>query len=244
MHITHFSLQALASIAVFARHAAASTNFSNSSTERLSPIVVDLVPAPGTTPDFKYDFHVIFKDGKCSDSQQAAVLATMKNIAALSDRVQLWQGDGFHDWTGEVTQWFGRSAPTQAAWIKNNFLRVSTAIKHYKSAWIPTYVFVGCDAFDKTSITCMSTDILNIFNDYGYFRRWDTIYWNFCPDFWSLPAAPAKIQSTLDDPKKNIHYMENYLGTREQWLFPGIISIRSIGIKKSNVGVHQTYHNF
>lgn len=37
--------------------------------------------------------------------------------------------------------------------------------------------------------------------------------------------------------------MENYLGTAEQYLFPGIISIRSLGIKQSKVGIDRTYYN-
>ena len=59
-----------------------------------------------------------------------------------------------------------------------------------------------------------------------------------------MPTAPDKIRNTLADPRKNIHYMENYLDTREQYLFPAVILIRSIGINPSNAGVHQTYHNF
>ena len=41
------------------------------------------------------------------------------------------------------------------------------------------------------------------------------------------------IQNTIDDPNKNIKFMENYYGTQEQWLFPGLLSIRSVGIQQS-----------
>ena len=74
----------------------------------------------------------------------------------------------------------------------------------------------------------------------GYEPSWrfqDTIIWNFCPVFFRLPSIEDQIKSTLKDPSKNIHFMENYLDTREQWLFPGFLSIRSIGIKKCNVGI-------
>ncbi|KAF6229876.1 hypothetical protein HO133_004213 [Letharia lupina] len=246
MHITHISLKALASVAVFARHAAASANLSNSSTERLSPIVVDSIPAPDTQPEFKFDFNVIFEGGKCSASQQAAILLTMKNIAGFSKRARLWKEDEFHDWSGEVTHWFGESAHTQAAWIRNNFLRVSTAINLRKIEYTNTWLWVGCDyGWTIPNLACNPYNhAFNFLNKVAWFNRYDRIFWNICPGFWSLPTAPDKIQSTIDDPRKNIHYMENYLNTREQWLFSGIISIRSIGIKESNVGVHQTYHNF
>lgn len=35
--------------------------------------------------------------------------------------------------------------------------------------------------------------------------------------------------------------MENYMEMAERWLFPALLSIRSIGYPKSNVGVHQLY---
>ena len=48
------------------------------------------------------------------------------------------------------------------------------------------------------------------------------------------------IQDTTDDPNKNIHFMENYYGTQEQWLFPGLMSIRSISIKASKYQRHSS----
>ena len=63
-------------------------------------------------------------------------------------------------------------------------------------------------------------------------RIQDTISWNFCPGFWTAPDLVSKVKDTTNDPDKNIHYMKNYYGTREQWVWPGILSIRSIGIKK------------
>lgn len=38
--------------------------------------------------------------------------------------------------------------------------------------------------------------------------------------------------------------MENYIEMAEWWLFPALLSIRSIGYPKSNVGVHQAYLNY
>ena len=40
-----------------------------------------------------------------------------------------------------------------------------------------------------------------------------------------------KVKDVTNDPNENIHYMENYADTRERWVWPGILSIRSIGIK-------------
>lgn len=71
-------------------------------------------------------------------------------------------------------------------------------------------------------------------------RSQDTIYWNFCPNFFYKQDIATKIKATINDGGKNTHFMENYYDTREQWLFPGFFSIRSIGIAKSNVGIQQT----
>ena len=68
----------------------------------------------------------------------------------------------------------------------------------------------------------------------------DTVYWNFCPSFFYKQDIATKIKSVTNDAHKNTHFMENYYDTREQWLFPGFLSIRSIGIRKSNVGIQQT----
>ena len=67
------------------------------------------------------------------------------------------------------------------------------------------------------------------------------ILWNFCPGIFQLPSIEDQIKRTLNDPKKDIHYMESYLDRREQWLFPGLLSIRSIGIKKCNADLSSIY---
>lgn len=128
-----------------------------------------------------------------------------------------------------------------------------------KSAWIDTYVYASCDSApsNKPTIKCdIKTGIFNYLNNYGYFRRWvcylqgrldivlcfltrfqDTIYWNFCPTFFYKQDIATTIKSTTDDAHKNTHFMENYYDTREQWLIPAFMSIRSIGIPESNVGI-------
>ena len=77
------------------------------------------IPSPDTTPDFDYDFNVIFKGGKCSASQEATILKTMTDIAGLSDRIKLWENDIFHDWQPEVEYWFGENPQSKDAWIKS-----------------------------------------------------------------------------------------------------------------------------
>ena len=78
------------------------------------------LPSPDTTPDFAYNFNIIFKGGKCSASQEATILKTMADIAGLSDRIKLWEKDSFHDWQPEVEYWFGENPQSKDAWIKSN----------------------------------------------------------------------------------------------------------------------------
>ena len=78
------------------------------------------IPSPDTTPDFDYNFNIIFKGGKCSASQEATILKTFADIAGLSDRIKLWENDLFHDWQPEVKYWFGENPQSKDAWIKSN----------------------------------------------------------------------------------------------------------------------------
>ena len=78
------------------------------------------IPSPDTTPDFDYNFNVIFKGGKCSATQEATILKTFADIAGLSDRIKLWENDLFHDWQPEVEHWFGENPQSKDAWIKSN----------------------------------------------------------------------------------------------------------------------------
>lgn len=94
----------------------------------------------------------------------------------------------------KVNYWFGNFADKHAAWIKSivilnydvqfrptnwhhlpdNFLRLFTAVTQGKSAFIDTYVYVGCN-YDWSIwfIACIpGNDIFNFNNRYGWFWRW------------------------------------------------------------------------
>lgn len=134
MHTIHPSLKTLASIAFLATISAATlanTSASTNSSGEKAYIIPYInpytdpphalgIPNPSTKPIFKYDFNIIFKDGQCSESQEATILETMTYIAALSDRAQLWEADVLHDWQPELEYWFGEEPETQDAWIKSN----------------------------------------------------------------------------------------------------------------------------
>lgn len=223
MYSLRASLSTLALIILYANYGAGQVAGNN--------LTAQWKPSPTDKPDFQYNFNVQFTSS-CTADQQAAILVTMNNVAGLADRVQLWEGDAFHDWQDEVDYWFGSKSATYDTWIKNNFLRMSTAVKSRKDGWINTWLYISCGPNQGVpALTCNSlNNFFNFNNRYGYFRRWDTIYWNFCPGFWTAPDLISRVKDTTNDPDKNIHYMENYYDTRERWVWPGLLSIRSIGI--------------
>lgn len=228
MHSTSASFSTLALTVLFATYGAAQNASSN--------LTAQWKPSPTEKPDFQYTFDVRFT-ADCSATQQEEILTSMNNVAGLADRAQLWEVDVFHNWQNEVDYWFGDGSALNDDWIKNNFLRMSAAIKARKDAWINTYLYVSC-GFNQgiQDITCgPKTNYFNFNNDFGFFRRWDTIYWNFCPGYWTRPDLVARVQNTFNDPDKNIHYMENYYDTREWWIWSGLLSIRSIGIEPMKI---------
>ena len=116
MLITHFSLKALAFIAIFVRNVAAVA----SSSDGVPSAVLQSLPAPTDPPNFQYKFNIIFEGGECSNSQQLGILDTLRNVAALAQRVRFWQSDPLHDWQDEVDYWFGSGSANQATWIKSD----------------------------------------------------------------------------------------------------------------------------
>ncbi len=129
MLIPQLSLNALAFIVLFANYAATLANLStaigaNSSIEeRLSTAPTGSGNFSTLAEKFDYDFNVIFKGGKCTPSQQAKILDTMKWVAASSDNVKLWKNDFFHDWQSEVSYWFGSRSANFEQPIKSNAIR-------------------------------------------------------------------------------------------------------------------------
>lgn len=197
MYFTRISISTLVALAaLFTKYSTAQTNSSN--------LTVQLYPNPSDTPNFAYDFNVAFTSS-CSADQQAAILATMNNVAGLADRAKLWETDTFHDWDDEVWYWFGNNARKNDKWIKSkasrstsflvsggyvlialsdNFLRLSTAMKNRKhgSAWINTWLYISCGPNQGVrALTCNPlNNNFNFNNNYGYFRVWVSIVAQSC----------------------------------------------------------------
>ena len=122
MLFTHFPVSALAFIAIFASHAIAVTNSTNSTVERLSkqsPGNASILaePGPNDPPNFNTDFKLTFDGGRCTDYQKGVILATVKNVGGLARRGRFWENDAFHDWDDEVNYWFGPAGTNNYKWI-------------------------------------------------------------------------------------------------------------------------------
>ena len=104
MHFTRASLNVLALVGLSARLGAAQTAAANFTAQRLVNILeaqggnpnIQSKPNPTDPPNFQYNFNAQFHSS-CSLDQREAILFTVKNIAGLADRVQLWETDAFHD---------------------------------------------------------------------------------------------------------------------------------------------------
>lgn len=194
-------------------------------------------PSPTDKPDFQYNFNVQFTSS-CTADQQAAILVTMNNVAGLADRVQLWEGDAFHDWQDEVDYWFGSKSATYDTWIKSkapsstpfilswgcvliarpdNFLRMSTAVKSRKDGWINTWLYISCGPNQGVpALTCNSlNNFFNFNNRYGYFRRWVSTFRNNV-EYELSSDYTSRIRFTGISVQASGRHLISFLGSRIQ----------------------------
>ena len=126
MHFTRASLNVLALVGLSARLGAAQTAAASLTAQRLVSILetqggnpnIQSKPNPTDPPNFQYNFNAQFHSS-CTLDQREAILFTVKNIAGLADRVQLWETDAFHDWQDEVSYWFGDDSAKYDTYIKS-----------------------------------------------------------------------------------------------------------------------------
>ncbi|MCJ1279684.1 hypothetical protein MMC21_007508 [Puttea exsequens] len=208
-------------------------------------------PAATESPKFDYTFELIFKGGKCTVAQQRKLRVIFNNVAGLADRVELWKKDAFFEWSDDVDNWFGSDSSKNVAYIKNNFLRLSAAVKPFNqrktdgkwnnnggNGWINTYLYVGCN-YDwgwGTSLSCTNRQGVNANNHYGFLNRWDNIYWNICSDYWTQPNLVDVVKKVMRSPTLDIHDMVNYWDLPEFQAFGQLIGIRSVGINTMKLG--------
>lgn len=194
MRSTCVSLSAFILMVMFAKQALVQAAATNLTAQKLVDSLVaeggnpniQSKPNPTDPPNFQYKFNAQFHSS-CTVDQRETILTTVKNVAGLADRVQLWETDIFHDWQDEVSYWFGDDSAKYNTYIKSeapqklhfpivgirtealsdNFLRMSAAVEIAKTGWINTWLYIGCGYnWGYGALTCNPLGLNNVFN-YG-----------------------------------------------------------------------------